>query len=102
MAVGYTIALGSDWTVTPRVDYSYTSKIANDAKNTNLLIQPGLSLLNAAFIFEDEDSNWKVKLGVRNLTDQTYLVAGDNSTDGVFEGVYARPREWSITVKRYF
>ncbi len=102
LAVGYSIPVGPDWTVTPRVDYSYTSKIANDAKNTPLLMQPGLSLVNAALIFEDEEGKWRVNLAVRNLTDQTYLVAGDNSTAGAFEGVYARPREWSISVKRNF
>ena len=109
LAVGYTVQLSSDWTVTPRVDYSYTSKIANDAKNTGRdiadlasLIQPGLSLFNAALIFEDDTGDWKVKIGVRNLTNQTYLVAGDNSTDGVYEAVFARPRHWSISVKRNF
>ncbi|MBL4802813.1 MAG: TonB-dependent receptor, partial [Emcibacter sp.] len=102
MAVGYTMSAGDNWTVTPRVDYSYTSKIANDAKNTPLLIQPGLSLLNAALIFEDEESGWRVQLSVRNLTNETYLVAGDNSTDGVFEAVYARPRAWSLSVKKSF
>lgn len=109
MAMGYTMPLGSDWTLTPRLDYSYTSKIANDAKNTGTrpediasLVQLGLSLLNLALIFEDDAGDWKVKLGVRNMTNQTYLVAGDNSTPGVYEAVYARPQEWSISVKRKF
>ncbi|WP_168190221.1 TonB-dependent receptor [Luteithermobacter gelatinilyticus] len=102
VGVGYTLDLGEEWTVTPRVDYAYTSKIANDAKNTPELIQDGLHLVNAALMFADQADLWNVNLGVRNLTDETYLVAGDNSTDGVIEGVYARPREWYLSVKRKF
>ncbi|WP_417320681.1 TonB-dependent receptor [Emcibacter sp.] len=102
VGVAYTINLTDDWSVTPRLDYAFTSKIANDAKNTPELIQDKLHLLNAVIMFADAEDKWNVNVGVRNLTDETYLVAGDNSTDGVIEGVYARPREWYLSVKRKF
>ena len=102
VGVAYTINLTDDWSVTPRLDYAFTSKVANDAKNTPELIQDDLHLLNAVLMFSDIDDEWNVNLGVRNLTDETYLYAGDNSTDGVIEGVYARPREWYLSVKRKF
>ena len=102
-AAAYTIELPGDWAITPRVEYNYTSTIANDAANTPLLIQKPVSLFNAALRLTDPDAVWTVTAMVKNITDKAYLVAGVNDQNaGIIEGVYARPREWSLSVKRKF
>ena len=45
----------------------------------------------------------RIELGVENLTDERYLVAADtNVAIGYEVGVYARPRNWSLSVERRF
>ncbi|WP_414901621.1 TonB-dependent receptor [Sphingomonas flavalba] len=102
-AIAYSIAVADGWMVTPRVDYAYTSTIANDAANTPLLIQKPVSLLNAALRLTDADALWAVTAMVKNITNRSYLVAGVNDQNaGVIEGVFSHPREWSLSVRRTF
>ena len=101
----YTMELGGDaGTVTPRIDGSYTSKKFFDTANTPAAIQDGVLLLNASLTYESPNEDWRVVLGVRNLTDKIYLGSASVNlgTGGYVEGAYARPRTWSLTVKTYF
>jgi iron complex outermembrane recepter protein len=42
---------------------------------------------------------WSATLGVANLTDELYLVSGNQlAVQGPVAGSYARPREWFLTV----
>jgi len=90
-------------TLTPRVDYSYTSKVYNNALNTQLLTQSSVDLINLSLAFEDNEEKWSAVLAIHNLTDETYLITGDdNRGAGIIEGVYATPRAWSFKLKRKF
>jgi len=101
--VSYDFDLGNAGLVTPRVDWSYRSKVANDAVNTPLLIQGGYHIVNASVAYRTADELWKVTAGVKNLTNEKYLVSGyEDAGAGITEGVYARPREWFASVKRAF
>jgi iron complex outermembrane receptor protein len=101
-AVAYTIDI-EGWELTPRVDYSYVSKIANNSANTPELIQDGTHLINLALRLTDPDDVWAVTAMVKNVTDKAYIIAGNyDPGSGIIEGVYSRPREWSFGVKRKF
>lgn len=102
-SAAYTMELTSG-TLTPRIDGIYTSKVYNDAINTLEVVQDGFLLLNANLTYETADESWRVVLGVRNLTDEVYLnsASANMNTGGYVEGTYARPREWSLTVKTSF
>lgn len=90
-------------TFQPRVDWSYRSKVYNDALNTPLLVQDGYHLLNASITFNDEAQHWGVTLGVKNITKEVYLGSGyADSFAGIVEGVYGRPREWYLSAKYTF
>ena len=95
--------LGSKGTVTPRIDWSYRSLTTNDNINSPFISQPGYSLFNASISFDSADEAWRIIAGIKNLSDERYLISGAFSANtGVVEGTYARPREWFLSVKRSF
>ncbi len=89
--------------ITPRVDWSYRSRVFNDAVNTPLLVQDGYHLVHASIIVTDPSENIAVTLGVRNLTKEVYLDSGyADSFGGITEGVFGRPREWFLSARYAF
>ena len=81
----------------PRVDWSYRSRVYNDAVNTPMLVQDGYHLVNASVAYEVENTDLAFTLGVKNLTDEVYLGSGyADDFGGVIEGVFGRPREWYL------
>jgi iron complex outermembrane receptor protein len=87
----------------PRVDWSYRSRVYNDAVNNPLLVQDGYHLVNASIAFNDESERWGLSLGVKNLTKEVYLGSGyADAFGGITEGVYGRPREWYLSARYKF
>jgi iron complex outermembrane receptor protein len=84
--------------LTPRIDASYQSKTFFDATNTPEIAQlGGYTVLNTALVLGQESAPWQVTLGVNNVTDKLYRVAGNSSLStgsGYAEVAYARPREY--------
>jgi len=103
-SAAYTIDLGNLGDVTLRIDWSYRAKVYNDAANSEAIAQKWLNLINAGVTFVTTDEAWQLAFNVRNLTDKTYLVTGNDEFNGFgyIEGIYARPREWSLALKRRF
>jgi iron complex outermembrane receptor protein len=103
-AVSYAVPLGDAGDLTIRGDWSYRSKVYNDAANSERIAQPGYSLFNAALIFNTLDKQWQVSAGIKNIANKAYLLTGNDEYNGFgyVEGVYGRPREWSLSVKRSF
>ncbi|MFP5455962.1 MAG: hypothetical protein ACLGHK_10740, partial [Alphaproteobacteria bacterium] len=64
----------------------------------------GYHLFNATLLYDTSDKLWQVAVGIRNITDKRYLLTGNNEFGGFgyVEGVFARPREWSLSVRRSF
>lgn len=98
VGVGYIFDTNSDFTITPRADLSYQSKTYFDAINTEEVAQgKGRTTINASVALEPSSEQWKLTVGVSNLTDQLYPIAGNSSLgtgSGYAEIAYARPREW--------
>jgi iron complex outermembrane receptor protein len=94
------------WSLTPRVDVSYTDEQFFDAGNSPEIAQnSGVTLVNAALALESEDAKWRVVLSGNNLTDKLYPVAGTSSlttASGYSEIIYARPRTLALSVTRSF
>jgi iron complex outermembrane receptor protein len=104
LGVAYTAQLG-EWSVTPRVDWSYTDDVYNNAVNTPQLLQESYDMVNAAITVESDDGNWQFMLAGRNLTDEVILVSGSSgyaTGSGYTTGTYAREREWSLSAKYSF
>lgn len=88
--------------VSGRIDWAYRSSIFNDAENTPELKQRALHLLNASVSWRpsaSRDHAWNAIVGVRNVTDEVYMVSGfAQPAQGPIAASYARPREWFLTV----
>ncbi len=86
-----------------RIDWSYRSATFNDAENTPELRQEAFHLLNASTTWHCSgcrERAWSATLGVRNATDEHYLISGYSlPVQGPVASSYARPREWFLTVE---
>lgn len=93
------IALTDRFTLTPRVDGSYTSKLIFITPGSAPLIEQDEYVVgNASLTLANTERQWQVTAGVLNLTDERYLVQGNASlaTLGYAETIFARPRNWFI------
>jgi iron complex outermembrane receptor protein len=103
LAVSYNFNLGGSGSLMPRVDYGYRTKVALDNTDTVFLRQDAVGLLGASVGWTSAKDLWRVALGGTNLTDERYLVTGAfNGAGGLAEGLYGRPREWYLSLKRSF
>ena len=106
VGVGYDVALSNGWTLTPRVDSSFTGAQFFDAGNSREVSQMGgVTLWNASVALESADSKWRFSANAQNLGDKLYPVAGTSSlstSSGYAEVIYARPRTLSLTASYKF
>ncbi len=103
-AISYDVPLGTLGDLTFRGDWSYRAKTYNDAANSERIAQPGYSLFNANIILNTINKKWQLSAGIKNIANKAYLLTGNDEFNGFgyVEGVYGRPREWNLTVKRSF
>jgi iron complex outermembrane receptor protein len=84
--------------LTPRLEIAYTSEQVFDAANTVEIAQSSAeTITNFSLRFDDDSDTWNVVIGVENLTDEIYPVAGNSSLttgSGYAEVVYTRPRNY--------
>lgn len=90
----YDVAVPGWGLLTPRIGWSYTSTVYNDALNSPEIRQPSYSLINASLAFVPTGRNLALTLGVRNLTHKHYIVSGNvNPSLGAASATYSRPRK---------
>jgi iron complex outermembrane receptor protein len=106
VGIGYTFEAGNGWTITPRVDSSYTGGQYFDAGNSAEVSQTGgVTVWNGSIALESPDSKWRVALNGQNLGDKLYRIAGTSSlttSSGYAEVINARPRTVSLTAQFRF
>ena len=106
LGMSYAFHVGSSWSLTPRVDVSYTAAQYFDAGNSPEIAQlDDITLLGASVALSSDDDKWRFVLGGTNLTDEEYPVAGTSSlttASGYSEIIYARPLSWTFNVTRNF
>jgi len=86
--------LNDRFTLTPRVDGSYTSGLTFITGSLPIIEQDAYFVGNASLMLAKAESRWRVTAGVQNLLDERYLVQGNASfaTLGYAEKMYARTR----------
>jgi iron complex outermembrane receptor protein len=106
LGLAYSIPFSNGWTLTPRVDTSYTGAQFFDAGNSvEVAQQGGVTIWNGSVALESPDSKWRIALNGQNLGDKLYPVAGTSSlttSSGYAEVIYARPRAFSLTASYKF
>jgi iron complex outermembrane receptor protein len=90
----------------PRVDVSYTDSFFTDESNDPLTAQlDSYWLVDVSVGVENSAGDWRLIGGVSNLTDELYVQGGNTSFttgSGYAEIVYAREREWFLTLSHDF
>jgi iron complex outermembrane receptor protein len=106
LGISYEFSIPNGWTLTPRLDSSFTGAQFFDAGNSVEIAQNGgVTLWNAAVALESPDARWRIALNAQNLGNKLYPVAGTSSlstSSGYAEIVYARPRALSLTASYGF
>ncbi|MEO8314801.1 MAG: TonB-dependent receptor [Pseudomonadota bacterium] len=101
LGIAYEFLMRNGWTLTPRLDSSYTAAQFFDAGNSVEIGQMGgVTLWNGSVVLESPASKWRIALNAQNLGDKLYPVAGTSSlttSSGYAEIIYARPRTLSLT-----
>ena len=86
--------------ITAHADYSYKSSIARDAVNTPLLIAGSTHIVGATIGWMSADEKFQLVGGVKNLTDERYIVSGTQvDAIGATSVNYSRPREYYLTFR---
>lgn len=89
--------------LTLHVDWSYRDEVQNNTINSAQIAQDELDLVNAALIYRLNE-HWQFAVTGRNLTDEIYIITGNEELPGFgyAEAVYAREREWAVSAKYSF
>jgi iron complex outermembrane receptor protein len=108
LGLQYEILAGDAGSITPRLDWTWQSKMESNIPNNVPGFELGevesRGLLNARITYRTADEDWEFALAATNLTDEFYY---SNKYDRVSQsgnayGMPGRPREFQVSVKRSF
>ncbi|PCI43271.1 MAG: hypothetical protein COB49_12495 [Alphaproteobacteria bacterium] len=92
----------STGSLTPRVDWSYSSEMFNDARNSESLKRDAYHLVNLSLTYRNDSVDWEAAVFVKNVGDTQFITSGFESITDYAEGSISRPREWGVRVTRSF
>jgi iron complex outermembrane receptor protein len=82
------------------LDWTHTAELFNDLGNNSFLKREATDIVNASFTYIAPDEKWELSVGGTNLTDERYVVTGQNQGGAIIiQQTYNRPREWFATVR---
>jgi iron complex outermembrane receptor protein len=99
---GFSLANGS--TLTFGGDASYRSETWLSVDNAPGLRQGAYTLFGLYGVWDSSDLKWQARVGVRNLTDETYKTDGQefSSIGGIQTAYYGMPRNWYASLRYNF
>ena len=95
----YTLEIGGLGSITPRVDWTYSSRTFNDEANTGLLATPSGSFFNGSVTWRPADERFELQAGMTNIGNRRVVVSGYTNAEAIYSGVFSRPREWFLTLR---
>lgn len=100
----YTFDFDRAGTLTPRLDWTYQTRVYYDVQNTPAASQAGYGLLNLHLTYGTPDGKWNASLQVDNATDKQYYLTKFNllAAYGTLYGQPAMPRTVFFSIKRTF
>jgi len=101
----YVAELGDSGSLTFRLDAAYTSRQYYDAANAPLISQGSYTLWSGRIAYTSEDGSWTAALFGANLTDELYILSGNQASAAfglLTEATYGRPREYGVSVSKRF
>ena len=103
LGISYAYDLSGGGEIKSRVDCSYKSSVQGDANNAPEIEHPSQNIVNAGITYTDPGENWLLSAGVTNLTDEEYIVSSNNNPRLSYsEAIFARERQWFLSVRRNF
>ena len=104
IGVQYRIDLMSAGSLTPRLDWTYQTRVFNDPGNNPLAMQPGYGLLDGRVTWESPDGRWQAALQLQNLLNKVYYINmfDDSGAFNAVTGQPGRPRTVFASVRRTF
>jgi iron complex outermembrane recepter protein len=100
----YTYDMGSNGTLSSRLDLSYQDDIYAAAINAPSNLIEGYSLVNGRVTWSAANKDWQVFGEVNNLTDEEYYLTifDQYLSSATVTGTIAKPRTFAVGVKRNF
>ncbi len=96
----YTFNLAGGNTLSLHADVIHKGKMARDLINTPELIENGYTIANVSLAFAPADEQWQVILGSENVTDERFIVTGNNNVGvGAITATYNKPQTWYLTFR---
>ncbi len=85
-------------------DISHRTTTWLSVDNRDVLKQPTYTLVGLYGVWDSSDYNWQVRAGVRNLTDKSYMIDGQEfaSVGNIQTAYYGLPRNWYVSVRYNF
>ncbi len=121
VGVQYEIPVEGKGTLIPRLDASYQSDIYTQAincgparaatatqgaicgvPNSNLI--KGYTVVNGRLTWKADEGDWQASVEVTNLTNKLYYntLFDQTAAGGYLAGSPGIPRQWAVTVKKFF
>jgi iron complex outermembrane recepter protein len=102
--VQWTQQIGNLGSITPRLDFTYQSRVYFDPQNLLASSQGGYGLLNARLTYATPDAKWTAALQIDNALNKLYYLDMANSLKsfGFLTGEPAEPRTALVTLRYNF
>ena len=99
---GFELANGSRLAIGGDISYRGTTWLSVD--NRDVLKQDYYSVVGVYGVWDSPQYAWQVRAGIRNLTDETYMVEGQEfaSVGNIQTAYYGLPRNWYVSLRYNF
>ena len=104
VALQHTFNLDASGSVTLGADASYRARTWLSVDNRDVLSQGSYMVAGAFGVWDSPQLTWQVRAGVRNLTDETYMIEGQEfaSVGNIQTAYYGLPRNWYASIRYNF
>jgi iron complex outermembrane receptor protein len=100
----YGINISGIGELTPRLDWTYQTKVFNDPSNNPLAEQPAYGLLAARLTWDTLLKGWQAALEIQNALNKVYYINkyDDLASFNLVDGQPGMPRTAFVSVKKIF
>lgn len=104
IGINHSIPLSGAGTLGIGGDVSYRSRTWLSVDNRDVLSQPAYTVVGVYGVWDSPQYNWQVRTGVRNLTNESYMIEGQEfaSVGNIQTAYYGLQRNWYASVRYNF
>ena len=107
-SISYEAKLGGTKTLTPRLGWSHSDKMYNDAGNSQELERRSYDLIDLTLTYLDRAQDLSLSLFIKNATDEQFVTSGFYGTPSpsapleYVDGSISRPSEYGLSIRKGF